>query len=1029
MSGEDQPAAPALPRSLTVTLYLCFFLSGVAGLIYEVLWARYLALYVGSTGLAQVIVLATFMGGLALGSHVLGRAADRVASPLKLYVLLEFGIGVYALFFERVFFGGRALFLALVGALGMNAGSLVLGKVIACILSMLLPTFLMGGTLPVLGRYMIRSMTGVGPKVSRLYFLNSLGAVCGCLLSGFYLIRTFGLQFSMISGAGLNIVVGLAAMLVLARAGSPASQDESPAREEGGPGMPRWVYVVVLACVGLSGAVSMLYEVAWIRLLTLVLGSSTYSFSLMLATFILGLSVGGLLLSLRTRVGGYTMIFGMSEVAVGITVLLTLPFYVRLPLVFNHVASSLQRDPSTFGLYQAAKFILCALVMFLPAVFQGITLPAATKVLTKDVGGLGRQVGHVFAVNTIGTLLGVIYAGFLGLPDLGMKGTLELAVALNIILGLVVLSTLRQRGRRHRLLLSAGGAAVLVGGWYMLAMGAWDKDLLGAGLYRTRERIPTFEVMLQQTHERETVFYRDGVDATVAVQDMDYPAPERLLVINGKVDASTIGDLPTQKMIGHLPLLLHHAPKNVLIVGLGSGTTLGSVLAHDVERVDVVELSREVIQASRYFAEVNGRYWEDPRATVYWEDAKTFLQVTDRKYDVIISEPTNPWIAGVAGVFSHEYFETCRQHLESDGLLVQWLQSYEMEDPTFYLTLETFTASYPYYTLWNPTRADTVLVGSDQPYQPDLDAMEVKLSDQRVRADLQPLGIRSLLPILAMQMADHASVFSHIRWLGTFHSDFFPILDYVAPRGFYVGSLAQGAKLLDDRPRAPANADLWVTEYLQRRKLPAEDFQDTYVYVNTHRGLFNNLSLAWAGAWTRQVPGDARARVAFNTERPASFARVREETQLQLPDAGFHARYETKLRCRRAYEDYVARRSFLDSTGAEAALGDLAWFIEHYPDANDPAIYRWYGELLYDLGRYTEAAEALIRAQKLLILQPRIDESELIDTAILTCRALLARGDRDGAAAIYHAVLKDYSNELKVFLVEAQIRDRVLPGE
>jgi len=243
-------------------LYLCYLVSGVAGLIYEVLWSKYLALCVGSTGMAQVIVLATFMGGMALGSHLLGRAADRVVQPLKLYVYLELAIGAYGLLFEPVFLWARGVFIAVATASGLSAGGLTGGKIATAVLTILLPSFLMGGTLPAIGRHLVRRMADVGPHIARLYFTNSLGAVAGCLLAGFFLIRCYGLQFSMVTGAALSILAGLTALALSRAPEAPlaAAEAEAPAAPACRDAV--WAPWIVLAAVSLSGAVSMMYEVA-----------------------------------------------------------------------------------------------------------------------------------------------------------------------------------------------------------------------------------------------------------------------------------------------------------------------------------------------------------------------------------------------------------------------------------------------------------------------------------------------------------------------------------------------------------------------------------------------------------------------------------------------------------------------------------------------------------------------------------------------------------------------------------------------
>lgn len=455
--------APPLSRAHLAILYPCFFFSGAAGLIYEVVWAKYLSLFMGSTGQAHIIVLATFMGGLALGSHVLGKFTDRFSNPLAVFGILELSIGLCALLFEPVYGFNRSVFIWIVGQTGVTPGGLLFGKITGSVLTILLPTFLMGGTIPVLARHFLRAPSLTGHKISLLYFLNSLGAVFGCVLAGFFLVRILGLHASLLTGAMLDIGVGIVA-LALSKSQAPDAglARPAPALAPKQPEPRRNVFFLLLACAGLSGAVSMMYEVAWIRMLTLVIGSSTYSFPLMLATFILGLSLGGWVLSWRKKTTGYTTIFGLAEIGVGLMVLLSLPLYTRLPFTFNRIASHLARDPETFPVYQLSMFLLCAAVMLPPTILQGITLPAATKILLPNLESVGKRVGLVLAVNTAGTMLGAVFAGVVGLPRLGIKGTLELAVILNVLLGLAVLSTLKDKPWRKRVMLRGGAAAFAV---------------------------------------------------------------------------------------------------------------------------------------------------------------------------------------------------------------------------------------------------------------------------------------------------------------------------------------------------------------------------------------------------------------------------------------------------------------------------------------------------------------------------------------------------------------------------------------
>ena len=1016
MEPNVQSCTRTPPRGI---LYFCFFISGIAGLSYEVIWSKYLALYVGSTGLAQVIVLATFMGGLAIGSQLFGALADRVANPLRLYMVLEFGIGVYALLFDKIFVIGRALFVALAKTDEPHLSALLAGKILSCALSVLLPTILMGGTMPAMARYLVRGDKTVGSLISRLYFLNSIGAVVGCLVAGFYTIRTLGLQFTMVTGAFMNIVAGLIAFVLVSR--DKDRQLDAMAPEQDGPAEPRpaWVFPVLLACASISGAISMLYEVSWIRLLALVLGSSTYAFSLMLATFILGLSLGGLLLSMKKSPGRYTLIFGASSVGVGFSVLLTLPFYERLPFAFNHISAALNREPATFPLYELCQFVLCAMVMIVPTILQGVTLPAATRALMSDVSKTGRIVGLVFAVNTLGTLAGSIFAGFFGLPSLGVKGTLELAVALNSLVGLIALAAAKPGRMRSMSLAAAALALVLVWAWYGGAMRDWDERSLANGLYRARHRVASFAAMQKEAPTRRCLFYRDGVDATVAVHE-SLVGGERSLSVNGKVDASLKADLPTQKMLGHLPLLVHPAPKRVLIIGIGSGATVGAALAHDVERIDVVEISRDVAEASRHFESINARYWDDPRVHVYIEDAKTFCQVTDRSYDVIISEPSNPWVAGVAGVFSREYFEICRDHLAPGGLFLQWTHTYELEDAAFFMILETFTGVFPCYTMWNAQANDVLLIGSATPYAPDFARMEKTVAETSVGQDLQRIGIKTLLPVLALQMRNSATRPSHISWTGAIHSDFFPVLEYIAPRGFFIGASANGVKQLDGRARSPAGSTLWIADYLKQHEPTREELGDLYAYLRDRGSIFARSPLAWAAEWRARFPDDVQATAAYSMQLGATYDEaLRYAPQDESLDVAVH-----KLRCGRLLANYTQKRNVLRDAGARPTLEAILWVIGKYPDKIDGDLLYWRSQLEYDLGLYADAATSARAAINLLKSDASSSRSRQVECGILLCRALMDSGNRAAAAGAYLETLEPFEGEdIGITLIRSQIRD------
>jgi spermidine synthase len=864
---------------------------------------------------------------------------------------------------------------------------------------------------------MIRSESSIGQGISRLYFLNCIGAVAGCLFAGLFLIAWFGLRLTMLFGAALNMLAAIMAFVIAIRpVGVGAEESAAISEPEEQPSSV--LLAVILVGITVSGAVSMMYEVAWIRLLALVLGSSTYSFSLMLATFILGLGIGSFLLSLRRKTSGYGMIFGLTELGVGVCVLVMMPLYIKLPYIFNQMACLLVREPQSFGLYQFFTFLVCAAVMLVPAILQGVTLPAAVKAATPGVKKLGRQIGTIYAVNTLGTLAGALGAGFLGLPRLGIKGTIELAVALNCIVGIAVLFVCRTSSRRPVLVFAFSIAAAALCS-YLVAMGPWDTAILSSGMFRSRIRMSSFAKLREAAAKMTMVFYRDGVDATVVVRDSgDKQLRERALVINGKVDASSSNDMVTQKMLAHVPLLIHRNPKKVLVIGLGSGATVGAALAYQsVEKVDVVEISRDVIEAARFFESVNGAYWNDKRVHVFCEDAKTYLQVTPEKYDVIISEPSNPWMAGVAGVFSEEFMAACADRMAPGGIFTQWIQAYELEDRTFLMMIETITSVFPCYTMWAPQHLDTLLVGSTAPYKPDLHEMERRIREPAVQRNLAPIGMSSAYSVLSLQMCDRAMRPSHVSWLGVTHSDYFPFLEYVAPRGFFLGRMPGTVKWFEDRQRSPANARLWLMQLQELAGISPDAAAECYRLTKRYPNSVTPVDMIWARKWLSLSPDDPDARVAMDSlsEGGSGLSKLiaREDA------AGTEDYQAAKLHCSRLMTEYRVVRNCLE-TAAQPCLAVIISVMERHSSEVDPKMLMWRGELEYDSGNYRAAQESLGKA--LTIMPDNAQSSgDRIETILLLCDALRAEGKTGEALSLIAGMPPTDSNDIRVHLRAAEL--------
>jgi len=810
-------------RRATFLIHAAFFLSGVAGLIYQVAWSRYLGLLLGSSGPAYIIVLATFMGGLGLGAWLFGRMADRVKSCLNLFIVLELSVAGYGAAFPWIFELVRSLFVSL--ARGQEPGSptLMALKVATAVAVILPPTVLMGGTLPVLGKYLVDRLSAVGHRVSVLYYVNSFGAVVGTLLAGFLLIGHLGLTLSMLTGAMLDIVVALIMRAQSHQFDGAAAAPETNPEPALQPADDAEIYPealgrIALIVIGISGGVSMLYEVLWIRMLALILGSSIYSFALMVAAFISGITLGSFLLTFKKDDREYYPLLGYLQILIGMSLLLTLPLLMQLPWIFHRLMGLLARNESSFVLFQLVQYSAAFLVMGLPTIFIGMTLPAASKITTRSLRSLGGSVGATFGINTAGTLVGAAVGGALLMPNLGILGALLVGVALNIAMGLTILATAPPSHLVSRRQLSM--VLVVVNWALLLAMvkTTWDERVLLVSIYRRSAQIPSYNDYWQHIHNGDVIYRRDGMDATVAVIKA-HEGGHRALTINGKPDASAIvgephtsndNDMPTQLLLGHIPMLAHPAPANVLVVGQGSGVTAGAVAMYPEVHVDLVELSPEVAATAEFFAPTNRAFHELPNVRVIVEDARTHLLLAETPYDVIISEPSNPWTAGNASLFTREYYAECARVLRPGGLMLQWVHCYEIDDLSLRMIFGTFRETFPYLSVWYISDGDVAVLGSREPYTPDLALLASRMKLPEVSSDLHSIGLDVPAIFLGMQVLDVMRTGSDFIGPVRINSEYTPYLEYRAPLGFFLSRYSGVVESFDRRFSAAERSTLWM---------------------------------------------------------------------------------------------------------------------------------------------------------------------------------------------------------------------------
>ena len=834
----------SVPRSkqdwlLLVGLF-CFFFSGAAGLVYQVVWTRMLTQIFGNTTYAIATVLSAFMAGLAIGSYLFGQIADRGKNDFLLYGILEAGVGIYGFLVPWIFQMAQKVYGPI---FGLNESYPFLFNLVLFFLSFVLlvfPTMLMGATLPVLSRFFVRSFAQFGRRVGDLYATNTLGAVIGCAAGGFFLIPTLGMRRTVFVAASVNLVIA-AAILLIDRLRDktpleivpPTAAEETATAESQGSSKLAWVVLVSFA---LSGFASLVYENAWTRSLTLVIGSSIYSFSTMLVTFLIGLALGGFIYA-RVLGGREARLntFGLIELWVGLSALATIPLFERLPLIFVRL---LHGFGDTFTVFLYLQIFLSALVMFIPTVLLGMTFPLVARLFTQSVYRVGSGVGSSYAANTVGAVLGAFAGGFILIPNLGVQNTIIFAVVLNLLIGawLVISDSKLSFVPRYALGLAVLVLAIIV----PFKVHRWDPHVLTSGvtIYADRyESLPTDSLRVEEMKRDDVLFYREGLTTTVSVHSI--PGSDYVYFkSNGKIDGS-YGDALSQLMTSYIAMLLHPTAERALTIGLGSGMSAKALATFkSLKRIEIIEIEPAMIQASKFFDRTSvplaklppgvsfpskptvrarfvydsvadspdTRVWydekeqriyyqgvmapaaraelmkrsedldyrgaidrlsrnarnsrhagvlEDPRVHVIPTDGRNYILATPEQYDVITAEPSNPWIAGIANLYTREFYQVIKSKIKDDGIFAQWFHNYSMSPDDFRMVFRTFAEAFPHVSLWSMKESDFLLVGSKKEQVFDYAAVKKIYDDNKtLQSDLEYLGLADVYAVQGFYRMD-----------------------------------------------------------------------------------------------------------------------------------------------------------------------------------------------------------------------------------------------------------------------------------
>ena len=1019
-------------RATTLVLYT---LSGAAGLVYEVAWTRLLTLELGHTVAAASTVLAAFMGGLAIGAWAAGHTRSRSRrSLLRTYAALEVLIAAAALLVPVVLRASVPL-LAWAYADGEAATRFAVIRIAVSFLLIGFPSAAMGATFPIVASAVVRSVR----DAAVLYAANTAGAATGAIAAGFWLVPSFGLRATTWIGVALNVLAAAGAVWIGgSRIDDLDVQKEETSRRVRPSDAGEYSPALAAGAAAISGCAALVYEVAWTRLIAMVVGPTTYAFATMAASFITGIALGssaGTRIARRTRRPGQWL--GLT-LAGGAAASVISAWYVatRMPLV---VAMQVANPAAEFSSVVWGQAFLVGLLLLPTTAALGAAFPFALALAAGSDPNVARTTARVYAANTLGAIAGSLVAGFVLIPYLGLRATIRDTAIMAALAGTAVIVRAHQRstsaqaeargpGTRHRPTTRneprirdqrlrtgstrAAALAVAAAG-AILVVPAWDRTLLASGAYKYAPYIggADLDAVLRAG---TLVYYKEGSTGTVSVRDLN---GTRSLAIDGKVDASNGGDMLTQRLLGLLPVIVHGRAENVAVIGLGSGVTAASALATGtVRHADVIEISPEVVQASRFFERENARVLERSSVRLIVGDGRSHLLLTPQRYDVIVSEPSNPWMAGVATLFTREFFEAAKARLRSNGLLCQWAHTYDIQGDDLRSIVATFGSVFPQATMWLVGGGDLLLIGAAEgDIAPRLAALS-DASSQAVDAVLADVGGApgTAAFTLASMYAGGPAELSRYAANSVIQTDDRLPLEYSAPRGIYGRTKADNAVTIRSMSVAQppaiqsafarAGADAWASRGLMDLRAQAFEtaygaFREAVARNSRHVEGLSGLSDAAGGANhladERQLLEAIAAREPDNVQVRIELSRVR--AVLGDGAAAVEAA-QSALRFApddpRAAEQLASVLADLDDRERLASFSEA--MMARFPNRPDAAYYR--ATSLYLSGQ-TDAAIALARR----VVTTKPDHARAQELLGAACAA---SNQRDCAQTAFEAAIR-----------------------
>jgi len=702
-----------------IVLFL-FFITGAVGLAFQVLWIGMLVNVFGTTVYAVSTVVSSFFAGLALGSYVFGKIGERAKNPLRLYGVLEFCVGMYALITLLLFTRMNGIWALTYSIVGSNSFLYSVARFGLCFLILLVPTTLMGGTLPVLSKYFVRNTKDLGWNIGLIYSVNTFGALIGCFLTGFILIAAFGIRSTLYMGVACNVLVALCAFLMSIREKehvietTDATDAESVGLESDDAMLSTGSIKLVLAAFTLSGVASLSYELLWTRILVYFIGVQTYAYTVMLMAFLFGIAFGSIVFArFIDSVDDNVFLFGVVEILIGLFSVVGLLTIGRLGGIIDFFTTS--GMITTWWRYAGAKFLSSALFMLVPTVLIGSTFPVVSKIFVNNVKRVSKNIGDIYALNTIGGIFGSILTGFILLPVLGVRRSVLLIVSVNIVLGLLLIMA---SGRRKTLVGVAAGVLGVATFVPVINFATVDRPILQD--WNVSQKRSTYDIL----------YCKEGIECTLSVLH-NKTSGQLELNINGQSTAyTTYLDIQVHKMLVHVPMLIHPDPERVLVVGFGMGCTAYGATLHEQAHVECVELVKDEIEAAQFFKSLNHDVLENPRFEFVHDDGRNHIQLVDTKYDVISFNAIHPRLS--PALYTKDFYQMCMSRMEPDGVICAWLPTTWLTEPEFRSLVKTFIAVFPETTFWLCHTDHVILLGSIGKTAIDFDMFKQRMAQPEI---------------------------------------------------------------------------------------------------------------------------------------------------------------------------------------------------------------------------------------------------------------------------------------------------------